>query len=73
MHWAYHRLIKDDRYDYLANEATDAIATGTKATNDDEFDSHDCILNIPETMRSMPDGLSFDSVPVADDDPSIIC
>jgi hypothetical protein len=41
--------------------------------DDDEFDDHDCILNIHDTMWTMPDGLSFDSVPLADDNPSVIC
>ena len=59
---AYH--IKDDRYDHLQNRAI--------TSTDDEFDRHEWIRNVHNSLHSMPSDIAFEladhMVPTAGDD-----
>lgn len=62
MHWAFH--IKDDRYDHLQSQ--------TNYFPDDEFDRHEWIRNVHNSLHIMPSEvateLADNTVPTAGDD-----
>jgi hypothetical protein len=65
MHWAYHISRTIATTTWRTRRLTQLqlqLARKPLLLNDDEFDDHQYILNIRDTMRTMPDGLSFDSV-----------
>lgn len=65
MHWAYH--INDDRFDHVDSDPASSVNA-----KDDEFDRHQWLRNIHDTLRNIPEdvAMALDEylVPTAGDD-----